>query len=63
MLFVFFQFKDTTETRPRGGGSTSNRGGRSGTDRYSGRGGSSQFSSSGIQFFYILKKVDIYLVP
>ncbi|KAK9056021.1 hypothetical protein SSX86_027108 [Deinandra increscens subsp. villosa] len=40
------EFKDTTESRPRGGGSTSNRGARSGTDRYSGRGGSSQFSSS-----------------
>ncbi|MFS7889667.1 putative GBF-interacting protein [Helianthus anomalus] len=38
--------KDTTESRPRGGGSTSNRGARSGTDRYAGRGGSSQFSSS-----------------
>ncbi|XP_035844219.1 uncharacterized protein LOC110929078 [Helianthus annuus] len=32
---------------PRGGGSTSNRGARSGIDCYSGRGGSSQFSSSG----------------
>ncbi|KAF5811278.1 putative GBF-interacting protein [Helianthus annuus] len=40
------EVKDTTESRPRGGGSTSNRGARSGTDRYSGRGGSSQFSSS-----------------
>ncbi|KAI3824621.1 hypothetical protein L1987_06085 [Smallanthus sonchifolius] len=40
------EFKDTTESRPRGGGSTSNRGARSGTDRYAGRGGSSQFSSS-----------------
>ncbi|XP_076904934.1 uncharacterized protein LOC143560537 isoform X2 [Bidens hawaiensis] len=40
------EFKDTTESRPRGGGSTSNRGSRSGTDRYAGRGVSSQFSSS-----------------
>ncbi|KAD1365132.1 hypothetical protein E3N88_42936 [Mikania micrantha] len=40
------EFKDTTESRLRGGGSTSNRGARSGTDRYAGRGGSSQFSSS-----------------
>ncbi|KAK1420315.1 hypothetical protein QVD17_21816 [Tagetes erecta] len=40
------EFKDTTESRSRGGGSTSNRGARSGTDRYSGRSGSSQFSSS-----------------
>ncbi|CAH1448748.1 unnamed protein product [Lactuca virosa] len=40
------EFKDTTESRPRGGGSTSNRGGRSGADRYSARGGSTQFSSS-----------------
>ncbi|XP_076906211.1 uncharacterized protein LOC143562220 isoform X3 [Bidens hawaiensis] len=40
------EFKDTTESRPRGGGSTSNRASRSGTDRYTGRGGSSQFSSS-----------------
>ncbi|XP_076949622.1 uncharacterized protein LOC143622309 isoform X2 [Bidens hawaiensis] len=40
------EFKDTTESRPRGGGNTSNRGSRSGTDRYAGRGGSSQFSSS-----------------
>ncbi|KAI3800693.1 hypothetical protein L1987_28787 [Smallanthus sonchifolius] len=39
------EVKDTTESRSRGG-STSNRGARSGTDRYSGRGGSSQFSSS-----------------
>ncbi|KAF5813357.1 hypothetical protein HanXRQr2_Chr03g0097371 [Helianthus annuus] len=48
-LFVFFlKVKDTTESMPRGGGSTSNRGARSGIDCYSGRGGSSQFSSSGI---------------
>ncbi|KAK9064353.1 hypothetical protein SSX86_015735 [Deinandra increscens subsp. villosa] len=40
------EFKDTTESRPRGGSSTSNRGARSGTERYAGRGGSSQFSSS-----------------
>ncbi|XP_076960362.1 uncharacterized protein LOC143636732 isoform X2 [Bidens hawaiensis] len=40
------EFKDTTESRPRGGGSTSNRGARNGTDRYSGRGGSSQFNPS-----------------
>ncbi|KAL4563597.1 hypothetical protein LXL04_027642 [Taraxacum kok-saghyz] len=39
------EFKDTTESRPRGS-STSSRGGRSGADRYSSRGGSSQFSSS-----------------
>ncbi|KAK1422823.1 hypothetical protein QVD17_18112 [Tagetes erecta] len=38
--------KDTTESRPRGGGSTSNRGARSGTDRYAGRGGLSQYNSS-----------------
>ncbi|PWA87538.1 Kinase-related Protein [Artemisia annua] len=38
--------KDTTESRPRGGGSTSSRGGRSGTDRYGGRGGSSHYNSS-----------------
>ncbi|XP_024963088.1 putative uncharacterized protein DDB_G0277255 isoform X1 [Cynara cardunculus var. scolymus] len=41
------EFKDTTESRPRGGGGiTSNRGARSGADRYAGRGGSTQFSSS-----------------
>ncbi|KAL8192233.1 hypothetical protein R6Q57_027900 [Mikania cordata] len=40
------EFKDTIESRSRGGGSTSNRGARSVTDRYSGRGGSSQFISS-----------------
>ncbi|XP_076931133.1 uncharacterized protein LOC143596172 [Bidens hawaiensis] len=40
------EFKDTTESRSRGGGSTSNRGARSGTDRYTGRGGSSQFNTS-----------------
>ncbi|XP_071715880.1 uncharacterized protein [Rutidosis leptorrhynchoides] len=39
------EFKDTTESRPRGG-STSSRGARSSTDRHAGRGGSSQFSSS-----------------
>nr|XP_043620538.1 uncharacterized protein LOC122592390 [Erigeron canadensis] len=38
--------KDTTESRSRAAGSTSNRGTRSGTERYTGRGGSSQFSSS-----------------
>lgn len=38
--------KDPTESRPRGAGSTSNRGARSGADRYAGRGGSAQFSSS-----------------
>ncbi|KAK1368867.1 COPII coat assembly protein like [Heracleum sosnowskyi] len=38
--------KDSTESRFRGGGNTSNRGTRSGTDRYGGRGGSTQFSSS-----------------
>ncbi|KAI3495557.1 hypothetical protein L1887_37900 [Cichorium endivia] len=37
------EFKDTTESRPRGG-STSTRGARS--DRYTGRSGSTQFSSS-----------------
>nr|GFD07035.1 kinase-related protein [Tanacetum cinerariifolium] len=46
VAFVCVQSKDTTEYRPRGGGSTSSRGGRSGTDRYSGRGGSSQYNSS-----------------
>ncbi|KAJ9563666.1 hypothetical protein OSB04_008826 [Centaurea solstitialis] len=40
------EFKDTTEPRPRGGGSSSTRGGRSGTDRYAGRSGSTQFNSS-----------------
>ncbi|KVH97410.1 Protein of unknown function DUF1296 [Cynara cardunculus var. scolymus] len=40
------EFKDTTEPRPRGGGSTSTRGARSGTDRYGGRSGSTQFNSS-----------------
>ncbi|KAL4586339.1 hypothetical protein LXL04_010975 [Taraxacum kok-saghyz] len=45
------ELKDTpeyTQYRPRGGGSTSNRGGRSGTDRYAGRSasGSNQFTSS-----------------
>ncbi|GKD52024.1 GBF-interacting protein 1-like protein isoform X1 [Tanacetum coccineum] len=37
--------KDTTEFRPRGG-SSSNRGGRSGTDRYAGRSSSTHYSSS-----------------
>ncbi|CAK9146288.1 unnamed protein product [Ilex paraguariensis] len=40
--------KDTTEFRSRGVSSASNRGSRSGTDRYIGRGGSTQFSSSGM---------------
>ncbi|KAJ9565733.1 hypothetical protein OSB04_001699 [Centaurea solstitialis] len=39
-------FKDTTESRPRGVGSNSNRGARSGADRYAGRSGSTQFNSS-----------------
>ncbi|XP_062095388.1 uncharacterized protein LOC133801231 isoform X2 [Humulus lupulus] len=38
--------KDTTDLRPRGTSSSSNRGGKGGGDRYSGRGGSSQFSSN-----------------
>ncbi|WOG85027.1 hypothetical protein DCAR_0104213 [Daucus carota subsp. sativus] len=38
--------KDSTESRFRSGSNTSNRGARSGTDRYGGRGGSTQFSSS-----------------
>lgn len=42
------QTKDSTESRFRSGGNTSNRGSRSGTDRYGGRGGSTQFSSSGM---------------
>ncbi|CAK9139273.1 unnamed protein product [Ilex paraguariensis] len=37
--------KDTPESRSRGASSTSNRGGRSSTDRYVGRGGSNHFSS------------------
>ncbi|XP_071697767.1 uncharacterized protein [Rutidosis leptorrhynchoides] len=40
------ELKDTTESRPRGGGSTSSRGARSGTERYTGRGSSSQFNAS-----------------
>uniref|UniRef100_A0A166EWR8 GBF-interacting protein 1 N-terminal domain-containing protein n=1 Tax=Daucus carota subsp. sativus TaxID=79200 RepID=A0A166EWR8_DAUCS len=38
--------KDSAESRSRSGSNTSNRGARSGTDRYVGRGGSTQFSSS-----------------
>ncbi|KAM7524950.1 hypothetical protein LguiA_014852 [Lonicera macranthoides] len=38
--------KDSTESRSRGASSTLNRGARSGSDRYGGRGGSTQFSSS-----------------
>ena len=50
--------KDTTEFRPRGsGGSSSNRGARSGTDRYAGRSGSTHFGSSGIEMHQVLKNV------
>ncbi|KAK3024023.1 hypothetical protein RJ639_044125 [Escallonia herrerae] len=38
--------KDTSEARPRGASSTSNRGPRSGTDRYAGRGASGHLSFS-----------------
>lgn len=44
----YFQNKDSAESRSRSGSNTSNRGARSGTDRYVGRGGSTQFSSSGM---------------
>lgn len=40
------EIKDSTESRPRGASSTSNRGTRSGADRYVGRGTSTQFNSS-----------------
>ncbi|XP_071702339.1 uncharacterized protein [Rutidosis leptorrhynchoides] len=39
------ELKDTTDIRPRG--SSSNRGARSGPDRYAGRSGSTHFGSSG----------------
>ncbi|KAK1556480.1 hypothetical protein Q3G72_005643 [Acer saccharum] len=38
--------KDSTDFRSRGASNTSNRGGRSGADRYAGRGGSSHFGSN-----------------
>ncbi|KAF9587867.1 hypothetical protein IFM89_006121 [Coptis chinensis] len=40
------EIKEPSESRPRGVGTTSNRGGRGGGTRYDGRSGSSQFSSS-----------------
>lgn len=43
-----FQTKDSTESRSRTGSNTSNRGAKSGMDRYAGRGGSTHFSSSGM---------------
>lgn len=38
--------KDVSDSRPRGGSSTSNRGGRGGADRYSSRGSTAQYGAS-----------------
>lgn len=48
IVSLLFQSKDTVDSRSRGANNLGSRGGRSGSDRYSGRGGSSHYSSSGM---------------